>query len=68
MLLDPKQIAPHEKHPPIRAVSMSLFPTFSSLEEAYAYAEAKIPITNRNELHALLMTYQNTLLHALQHP
>lgn len=49
--------------PPIRAVRMSLFPTMGSLQEVIALAESKLPITHTNELHSLLATYHNTLLH-----
>ena len=52
--------------PPIRAESMSLFPTFSSLEEARAFAQSKLPINHINELHGVLMAYQNTLLSQIE--
>lgn len=48
--------------PPVRAVHMSLFPTFESLDQAIAYAEAHLPLVDRNTLIGILMSYQNTLL------
>lgn len=51
--------------PPIRAESMSLFPTFNSLGEASAFAQSKLPINHINELHGVLMAYQNTLINLL---
>lgn len=41
---------------------MNLFPTMGSLREAVELAESKLPITDKNELVSLLMTYHNTLL------
>lgn len=52
--------------PPLRAVPMSLFPTLGSLDEVMELAESKLPITSKNELYSLLMTFQNTLIHELK--
>ena len=41
---------------------MNLFPTLSSVKEATELMESKLPITSKNELYALLMTFQNTVL------
>lgn len=41
---------------------MSLFPTLSSIKEATELMESKLPITSKNELYALLMIFQNTVL------
>lgn len=57
---------PIHLHPPLRAVHMGLFPTLGSLQEAIDLADSKLPITSRNELVAILMTYHNTLLHTIQ--
>lgn len=46
----------------LRAVPMSLFPTLGSIQEAHDLAKSKLPITDQNELFALLATFQNTLL------
>lgn len=54
------------QQPPLRAVPMGLFPTMGSLQEVLDYAETKVPVTSRNDLYALLMTYHNTLLHSLK--
>ena len=52
--------------PALRAANMSLFPTLNSVSEAVELAESKLPITSKNELYALLMTFQNTVLAASQ--
>jgi hypothetical protein len=41
---------------------MPLYPTGGSLKEVLELGESRLPITNKNELHTLLMTYHNTLL------
>lgn len=51
--------------PSLRAVAMPLFPTLSSLQEVLDYADSKLPITSRNDITTLLMTYHNTLLSQL---
>lgn len=38
----------------------SIFPTMGSIQEVIDLAESKLPITNKNELHSLLMTMSNT--------
>lgn len=43
----------------------SLFPTRTSMEEVIAEAKAALPITNENQLIALLQLQQNTLLNTL---
>lgn len=45
---------------------MTLFPTMGSLQEVVDLAESKMPITSRNELVSLLMTYHNTILKELK--
>jgi len=58
-------MATKNNKPHIRAVTMSLFPTLGSLQEAVELAESKIPVINKNEMFSLLMTYHNTLLKEL---
>lgn len=48
--------------PQLRAAPMGVFPTLGSLQEVVDFAESKLPITDKNDLFALLMTYHNTLL------
>jgi hypothetical protein len=48
--------------PQLRAAPMGLFPTFGSLQEVIDFADSKLPITDKNDLFSLLMTYHNTLL------
>lgn len=48
--------------PQLRAAPMGLFPTMGSLQEVIDFADSKLPITDKNDLFTLLMTYHNTLL------
>jgi hypothetical protein len=48
--------------PPILAVHMGLFPTLGSLQEVVDLANSMLPITSKNDMFSLLMTYHNTLL------
>jgi len=52
--------------PALRAVPMNLFPTLGSLQEVVDLAESKLPISDKNEMFSLLMTFQNTLLNELK--
>ena len=54
------------QQPPLRAVQMALFPTLGSLQEVVDFAESKLPITDKNEMFSLLMTYHNTMLKEIQ--
>lgn len=42
--------------------AMPLFPTMGSLQEVIDMADSQLPITNKNDISALLFTYHNTLL------
>lgn len=57
---------PSNQQPQLRAVHMALFPTLGSLQEVVDFAESKLPITDKNEMFSLLMTYHNTLLKEIQ--
>lgn len=46
----------------LKPIPQTLFPTKPSLAEAVEYLNSQLPIRNSNELHAVLMLYQNTLL------
>lgn len=48
--------------PSLRAARMNLFPVMGNLQEVRDLAESQLPITNKNDLYALLGTYHNTLL------
>jgi hypothetical protein len=50
------------KQPPILAVPMALFPTLGSLQEVVDLANSMLPITSKNDMFSLLMTYHNTML------
>jgi len=51
--------------PQLRAAPMGLFPTLGSLQEVVDLADSKLPITDKNDMFSLLMTYHNTLLKVL---
>jgi hypothetical protein len=59
-------VNPSSLQPPIPAVPMTLFPTLGSLQEVVDFADSKLPITDKNEMFSLLMTYHNTLLKLTQ--
>lgn len=54
------------KENPVRPVYQSQYPTLDSLQEAAELSYASVPVLTRNDIHALLMTYHNTLLSELQ--
>jgi len=54
--------------PEIEPTVAPLFPTMGSLQDVINLAESSLPITNRNGIYALLMTYHNTLLTEVQQP
>ena len=45
---------------------MSIYPTMDSLQAVEAYAQAKLPISCWNDLHAVLMIHQNTWLKVIE--
>lgn len=55
----------HTNQPTLRAERMTLFPQMDSLDDVMNLAKTKVPSIERNELHALFMTFQNTLLKVL---
>lgn len=44
----------------------TVYPTMDSINEVIELASSKVPLTKRNEMYALLMTFQNTLLKLLK--
>ena len=50
--------------PHLRAVpmSLSLYPTFGSLQEVIDLAHSKLPLTQKNDIVVLFNIYHNTLL------
>ena len=44
---------------------LPIFPTMGSLQEVYDLAEARLPLTHKNEITVLFNTYHNTLLKVL---
>ena len=50
----------------IKIEPMSLYPTMDSLNAVEEYARAKLPIQCWNDLHAVLMIHQNTLLKVIE--
>ena len=51
-----------DKQATVPVVSQPIFPTMGSIQEVINYAEAQLPITNKNVLMTILMMFQNTLL------
>lgn len=47
---------------PIKALKMSLYPTYDSLPEAILAIEAMAPLNTPNEVFIALMSYHNSLL------
>ena len=50
----------------LKPVPMSLYPTMGSLQEVVNLATSRIPVTHKNEMVSILMTFQNTLLKQLE--
>lgn len=50
---------------PIPLAPMGVFPTLGSLQDVVELGESQLPITDKNELIALLASYHNTLLKQL---
>lgn len=44
---------------------LPIFPTMGSLQEVHDLAEARLPLTHKNEITALFNIYHNTLLKVL---
>lgn len=51
---------------PIPTAPMNVFPTLGSLQDVVELGESQLPITDKNELFALLMAYHNTLFKQVQ--
>lgn len=49
----------------LRAIPMNLFPTLDSLDAVVIMAKSKLPLVCPNEMHSILMTFQNTLIKQL---
>lgn len=47
---------------PLPPVRMPIYPTAGSLQEVLELGQSRLPITNKNDLVSLLITYHNTLL------
>lgn len=46
----------------IRPIPQTIYPEKDTLDEAAEFVLDQVPITDPNEMYALLMTYHNTLL------
>lgn len=44
----------------------SIYPTMPSLDTVILKAYSELPITDKNQLYAIIMTYHNTLLNQLK--
>lgn len=54
-----------QHEPIVRLVPQPLYPTLGSMTEATQFIESQLPITRTNDIRALLMIYQNTLISQL---
>lgn len=67
-LLDLKEILEKAQIPtatpvyPIKPVKMGLFPQMDSLQSVIELGYSQLPITNKNSLLGLIMTYHNSLI------
>ena len=50
----------------LKPIPQPIYPTLGSTQEVIELAESKLPISSKNDLYSLLMTFQNTLLKALE--
>ena len=44
----------------------TIYPTMGSIKEVVELATSKVPLTHKNEMYSILMTFQNTLLKLLK--
>lgn len=44
----------------------NIYPTMDSINEVIELASSKVPLTKKNEMYSILMTFQNTLLKLLK--
>lgn len=51
----------------IRPIPQTIYPEKDTLDEAAEFILDQLPITDPNEMYALLMTYHNTLLKETHH-
>lgn len=58
---------PTAQQPSLRAVHVAMFPTMGTPQEVIDYANAQLPIIDKNVLHSILMIYHNTLLAQVNH-
>lgn len=49
-------------HAMLWAEPMPLYPTMGNTKDVLEFAKAQLPITNENDLTAILMRYHNTLI------
>lgn len=50
----------------IKPEFVPIYPVHDSLDDAWEFINSQLPITETNELKSLIMSYHNTLIHALQ--
>ena len=50
----------------IKPEFVPIYPVHDSLDDAWEFINSQLPITETNDLKSLIMSYQNTLIHALQ--
>ena len=50
----------------IKPEFVPIYPVHDSLDDAWEFINSQLPITETNDLKSLIMSYQNTLIHAIQ--
>lgn len=50
----------------IKPEFIPLYPVYDSLDDAWEFISSQLPITDKNDLKGLLMSYHNTLVTELE--
>ena len=50
----------------IKPEFVPIYPVHDSLDDAWEFINSQLPITETNDLKSLIMSYHNSLIHALQ--
>ena len=50
----------------IKPEFVPIYPVHDSLDDAWEFINSQLPITETNDLKSLIISYHNTLIHAIQ--
>ena len=50
----------------IKPEFVPIYPVHDSLDDAWEFINSQLPITETNDLKSLIMSYHNSLIHAIQ--